>query len=78
MQLDIVILLRNLNHFEFIGQLNTMAGFVHFCPFIICMQKPVEISCFTIQIIISAHDTSFKKFIQKYENWWIFALISLI
>ena len=28
-----------------------MAGFGHFCPFIICMQKPVEMSCFTIQII---------------------------
>jgi hypothetical protein len=38
-----------------------MAGFGHFCPFIICMQKPVEMSYFTIQIIISIHDTSFKK-----------------
>ena len=35
--------------------------------------KPVEMSCFTIQIIISTHDTSFKKFCQKYENWCIFA-----
>jgi len=45
-----------------------MAGFGHFCPFIIGMQKPVEMSCFIIQINISTHDTSFKKFCQKYEN----------
>ena len=38
----------------------TMAGLGHFCPFIICMQKSVEMSCFTIQIIICTHNTSFK------------------
>ena len=40
--------------------------------------KPVEMSCFTIQIMISTHDLSFKIFRHKYENWWIFALILLI
>ena len=34
-------------------------------------------SFFTIQIIISTHDTSFKKVFQKCGNWWIFALILL-
>ena len=44
-----------------------MAGFEHFCPFILCIQKAVEMSCFTIQIIISNHGKSFKMFCQK-EN----------
>ena len=55
----------------------TMAGFGPVCPFIICMQKPIEMSCFTIQIIISTHDTIFKMFCQKYQNLWIFTLIWL-
>ena len=54
---------------EFVIPLSTMAGFGCFCTFIICMQKTVEISCFTIHIIISTNnDTSFKIFCQKYKN----------
>ena len=39
--------------------------------------KNGEMGCFTFQIIISNHKTSFKKFHKKFENWQKISLILL-